>query len=159
MNPIVTLVNDRDTANLASILAEIVNTPINVFLQGDLGVGKTFFVRSFMFALNYQGLVKSPTYNILETYKTSKGLLNHFDLYRFQSPIEWYDLGFDEVFRSADFNFIEWPEKIKNIEIPIDLELIFQYQANSRQVEINSLSNSGEKIGQLWIKNLIADKP
>ena len=68
-------------------------------------------MQSLLKDLGYHGLVKSPTYSLVETYDTSIGILHHFDLYRLHNPMELYDIGIDDFLNHEVCCFIEWPEK------------------------------------------------
>ncbi len=91
-----------------------------IFLQGDLGAGKTTTVRGFLSALGYHGKVKSPTYTLVESYALKKQMVIHIDLYRIQYPKEILGLG---LFESSDYlkekiiYLIEWPENAA-LELP-----------------------------------------
>ncbi len=82
-----------------------------VFLNGDLGTGKTTLVRGFMRAAGHKGIVKSPTYNIVEEYKINNRLFFHFDLYRLLDPEELEWIGINDYLQENSLCFIEWPEK------------------------------------------------
>jgi tRNA threonylcarbamoyladenosine biosynthesis protein TsaE len=87
---------------------------LHVWFSGDLGSGKTSFIRYFLEALGYQGKVKSPTYNLCEPYSITVGnqmlAIHHFDLYRMNHPLEWDEAGFKDILTSPGINLIEWPE-------------------------------------------------
>jgi len=100
-----------------------------VFLEGTLGAGKTTFVRGFLRALGYNGIVKSPTYTLVETYSLDNHpTIHHFDLYRLKSPLELDHLGPDYYFTKKAICFIEWPEKATKLlpqptlQISIDIK-------------------------------------
>ena len=90
-------------------------------LQGDLGSGKTTFVRHLLASLGVRGRIKSPTYAVVEPYTLSASTLDsghnpamsiwHFDFYRFNDPREWEEAGFRDIFASPGLKLIEWPEK------------------------------------------------
>ncbi len=87
-------------------------------LHGDLGAGKTTFVRHLLRALGVQGRIKSPTYAVVEPHQatlpggTGQALdIWHFDFYRFDDPREWEDAGFRDLFASPGLKLVEWPEK------------------------------------------------
>ena len=84
-----------------------------ILLRGDLGAGKTSFVKTYV---NHLGgdkdEVDSPTFSLLNTYSVNNQDIHHFDLYRIQSPQEIEDIGFMEYMDSGNLCFIEWPEKI-----------------------------------------------
>ena len=90
-------------------------------LQGDLGAGKTTFVRYLLTNLGVQGRIKSPTYAVVEPYTmpapgrdsghNPELSIWHFDFYRFNDPQEWEEAGFRDIFASPGLKLVEWPEK------------------------------------------------
>ncbi len=110
--------HELDTAAFAQALAQkpaIGHALIE--LQGDLGAGKTTFVRHLLQGLGVQGRIKSPTYAVVESYTLDASAAQaglaiwHFDFYRFNDPREWEEAGFRDVFASAGLKLVEWPEK------------------------------------------------
>lgn len=97
-----------------------------LYLQGDLGAGKTSLSRALIHALGVAGTIKSPTFTLVETYDTDQGQVAHFDFYRFNDPQEWMDAGFDEVFVRSWLVIAEWPEMAQGILPPADLLLCLQ---------------------------------
>ncbi len=115
---------------LGARLAQALQANTTVFLQGDLGAGKTTLVRGLLTALGYVGKVKSPTYTLLESYAVhlpaaGKVNLYHFDLYRFNDEEEWESAGFREHFNADSVCLVEWPDKAKNCLGEPDLEIAF----------------------------------
>lgn len=100
------LVNEHATDDLALLLKPHLLQGDVVFLQGPLGVGKTRFVKGMVRAFGFEGVVKSPTYNLLLEYPTQPKIL-HADLYRVQSAA---GIGFEEYLDEA-ISFIEWPNR------------------------------------------------
>ena len=80
-----------------------------VFLQGDLGTGKTTLVRGILRALGFSGPVKSPTFTLLEPYEEL--LVYHFDLYRIADSQELDFIGIEELLARPSIKLIEWPER------------------------------------------------
>ena len=101
-----------------------------VELHGELGAGKTTFVRHLLQALGVQGRIKSPTYAVVEPYELARTpqdarplAIWHFDFYRFHDPREWEDAGFRDIFASPGLKLAEWPEKAASFLPMADLVL------------------------------------
>lgn len=109
--------NTADTealgAALASLLESDASLPRFVALYGDLGVGKTAFVRGFASVLSPESLVRSPTFTLVNEYrnKATKKSLFHFDMYRIDSEDDLYSMGFDD-YPDRGICILEWCEKI-----------------------------------------------
>jgi len=110
----------------------------DIFLiEGDLGAGKSVFVRGMANGLGIKVPMPSPTFTILNEYK-GKYKVYHFDFYRINDPLELYEIGFEDYIYSGGVTFIEWPSKA--------LELLPE---NSIKVNI-SIENEIRKIEILW---------
>ncbi len=123
---------------------------VNAFieLKGDLGAGKTTFVRHLLGALGVQGRIKSPTYAIVEPYTLQSGrAVWHFDFYRFSDPSEWEEAGFRDIFASTGLKLVEWPAKAGKYLPPADLRLAIDVdENNSRRVTATALTDVGAKL-------------
>ena len=98
----------QDTENIAAELASLIEAPANIYLEGQLGAGKTTFVKGFLRGCGYEGLVKSPTYTLVETYPVNDAVILHADLYRIKDPHELEIMGFRDYFNANTIALIEW---------------------------------------------------
>jgi len=95
----------------ANDFATQLRAPLVIWLEGDLGTGKTTFARVLLRALGYKGRVKSPTYGLLEQYDVGSLQLVHMDLYRIIDPDELEFLGVADLLDDQTIVLIEWPDK------------------------------------------------
>jgi tRNA threonylcarbamoyladenosine biosynthesis protein TsaE len=130
------LADEKATSNFALKVAQILKPGMVIYLVGDLGAGKTTFVREVLYGLGYTGRVKSPTYTLLEPYHVAGLDLCHFDLYRMTSQDEWEAAGFNDELDGKNILFIEWPDKALNALPAPDIELIFEILLQGRNIEI-----------------------
>lgn len=95
-----------------------------VAFEGPMGAGKTTLIKAICEALGVKDTVSSPTFSIVNEYRTAKGeKIYHFDFYRIKSVDEAYDMGYEEYFYSKAYCFIEWPEKIGEL-MPLTYEKV-----------------------------------
>jgi len=140
---------EADTAAFAVRLAarpELRNAFIT--LDGDLGAGKTTFVRHLLRALGVTGRVKSPTYAVVEPHQTPDGLnVSHCDFYRFNDPREWEDAGLRDVFAAPGLKLAEWPDKAAALLPAPDLALRIEAQGDaSRAVRLSAATDLGASL-------------
>ena len=139
------LSSEKKTEELASQLSKRLKPGNIVFLYGEMGVGKTTFVRYLINKFQNNDNLKitevtSPTFNLLNEYQLHKIKINHYDLFRIKSNREIKDLGLFEN-NNNSITLIEWPEiiekKPKNL-----IELVFEYEKDhlSRSVQIKGLN-------------------
>ena len=110
--------NLKMTDELAKKFAKLLCGGETILLNGDLGAGKTTFVKSVLKYLGVKDVVTSPTFTIMKKYDGSKFEIFHLDMYRFESSDEIYGCGLDEILFDISQNqlvFIEWSEKIKDV--------------------------------------------
>lgn len=144
------LEDEAATLALGARIAAILMPGLTVWLQGDLGAGKTTLTRGLLRGLGFEGKVKSPTYTLVESYVISGLYLYHFDLYRFIDPEEWDAAGFREHFNSQSVCLVEWPEKADGLLPLPDLEIRLAVDGAGRVASLLAHSKQGES----WLKRL-----
>jgi len=145
-----------DEAACAASAADLAGHPALadafVKLHGPLGAGKTTFVRHLLAALGVEGRVKSPTYTLMEPYRSDAGrgafAITHFDFYRFDDDREWEDAGFRDVFAEPGLKLVEWPEKAEALLPPCDLRLTIMPRdaGTARDVRLEAMSARGAEL-------------
>jgi len=142
--------DEAATAAFATQLAAALtraNLNACIALHGDLGAGKTTFVRHLLHALGVTGRIKSPTYAVVEPYTVAAGEVWHFDFYRFSDPREWEDAGFRDIFASAGLKLCEWPQNAVGVMPTPDLALnITVDDDEQRHVTITALTPHGQEL-------------
>jgi len=106
---------------------------------GEMGAGKTTFIKTLCEALGVNANVSSPTFSIVNEYLSSAGeKIFHFDFYRINSVNEAYDMGYEDYLFSNAYCFIEWPEKIKEL-LPADyVRVNITVKGQLRVIDLNT---------------------
>ena len=125
----------------------------SIELRGDLGAGKTTFVRHLLRACGVQGRIKSPTYAVVEPHQgTLAGEpwpIWHFDFYRFSDPREWEDAGFRDIFAGPGLKLMEWPDKVAGQLPPPDWVIAIEaVDENERRAQVQA----GTARGAQWLQ-------
>ncbi len=115
-----------------------------LFFEGNLGVGKTTICKGILNSSGYDGIVKSPTYNLVETYELASSRYPHFDLYRLGSPEELDYIGIRDYFQSGDICLVEWPDRGKGFLPLPDLCFKISVKRSGRELNIESKTQLGE---------------
>lgn len=113
------------TRELAKAFSKVLKAPMVILLNGDLGAGKTTFVKEVVNALGSNDLVTSPTFTLLNTYSASFPVY-HFDMYRLSSAEEAMNVGFEEYFDKGRLDgvcFVEWAENVEGLINDVDYEI------------------------------------
>lgn len=105
------LANEQFTEAMGKQLAEVCPIPGIIFLQGQLGAGKTTLSRGFLHGLGVTGAIKSPTFTLVEPYSLTDRHVFHFDLYRIADSEELTYIGLRDYFTDNSICLIEWPER------------------------------------------------
>ncbi len=84
-------------------------------LEGDLGAGKTTLVKAIGNVMGVEDIINSPSFSLVNEYKSKEGIIYHLDFYRIKNEIEALDIGVEEYIYSGNYCFIEWPSKIASL--------------------------------------------
>ena len=141
MNLSFVIKNENELDEIAQQLLKKCNLKIFLF-YGEMGVGKTRFIKSLCKGLNVLDVVSSPTFSIVNQYlNKNNDFIYHFDFYRTNNKEEIFDIGYEEYIYSSSYCFIEWPEKIESL-LPnnyIKIEMILD--GNNRKINIKEINN------------------
>lgn len=132
------------TEALAAALAATQPTPAVVYLEGELGAGKSSLARAWLRALGVRGAIKSPTYTLVERYPLPAGEAAHLDLYRLASAAELDFLGLDELAAEATLWLVEWPDRGQGGLPSPDLWLRLAVDGAGRRARLEATSPAGE---------------
>ena len=136
------LADEDATLNAGRELGQLMQShsgSLCVFLQGNLGAGKTTLTRGILQSFGHTAAVKSPTYTLVETYQLNGRTLHHFDLYRLKDPEELEFMGIRDYFSGDAICLIEWPEQGRDFLPQADLIFSLSYAGLSRRLSIQSL--------------------
>ncbi|MEY4505974.1 MAG: hypothetical protein RL297_552 [Pseudomonadota bacterium] len=141
----------RDESDTEAFAKRLAHCPAvrnaTIALHGDLGAGKTTFVRHLLRALGVSGRIKSPTYAVVEPHSAADLSIWHFDFYRFSDPREWEDAGFRELFASPGLKLVEWPEHAGDSVTVIDMALHIQaHEDDSRRLRVIAHTDTGRAL-------------
>lgn len=109
-----------------------------IFLEGDLGAGKTTLAKGLLSGWGYTGRVTSPTFTLLESYELGQLSVHHFDLYRMESADELEMIGARELFNPASICLIEWPDKAAGFLPAPDVVFTIEHCAHGRHIKIDA---------------------
>ena len=136
--------SEKETKKIAEIFSRNIKLGDVIFLYGEVGVGKTTFIKYTINALQYlnkQSIteITSPTFSILNQYKFNKIEIDHYDLYRIKNSEDFLSLALFEDYKNK-ITLIEWPELIKYSQSIKKINLYFEYSddLSSRFLTISS---------------------
>ncbi|MDP2108944.1 MAG: tRNA (adenosine(37)-N6)-threonylcarbamoyltransferase complex ATPase subunit type 1 TsaE [Rhodocyclaceae bacterium] len=144
------LPDEAATLALGAALAQGLPRGAVVYLEGDLGAGKTTLVRGLLRKVGFGGTARSPTYTLVEPYVISGLNLYHFDFYRFNTPEEFLDAGLDEYFAEDATCLVEWPDRAAPYLPAPDLRIGLVHDGVGRRARIESCSERGQR----WLNQL-----
>lgn len=109
-------VNDLSGLSSAAVaLLEFAGEETIFIFEGEMGAGKTTFIKALCAALGVKDIVNSPTFSIVNEYAGTHGPIYHFDFYRIKNEQEAFDIGYEDYFFSGHLCLVEWPQKIAGL--------------------------------------------
>jgi len=138
------LADEPATVAFGAKLAEVTQGHGVIFLEGDLGAGKTTLSRGLIRGLGHEGPVKSPTFTVVEPYEIGDIRAFHFDLYRLVDPEELEYLGIRDYFEGDALCLFEWPDKGAGVLPKPDLTITISPQAGGRSLNLSPQGARGE---------------
>jgi tRNA threonylcarbamoyladenosine biosynthesis protein TsaE len=139
-------------ARLARALPAHPSTVLQVQLHGDLGAGKTTLARGFLAGLGHSGVVRSPTYTLVETYLLGATTVVHADLYRLQDPDEFEALGLRDLALAGHVWLIEWPQRAGHWLPAADLNVRLAAHPTFHTIELEAPTAAGTQ----WLARIQA---
>lgn len=146
----------RFAKQLHRYLSESPSHSLVIYLNGELGAGKTTFSRSIINAFGHQGNVKSPTYTLVEEYTLPPFAIYHFDLYRLADPEELEFMGIRDYFRPQTLCLIEWAERGLGMIPKADLVIQLNYAEQGRTLEFQPQNTISKAIIADFLKDQTA---
>ena len=140
------LPDEASTTDLGAALAALLDGRGTVFLDGELGAGKTTLSRGMLRAMGHTGAVKSPTFTLVEPYVLGSHKIYHFDLYRLEDPEELEYIGVDVFCGGEPLCLIEWREKGRGYLPECDLRVELTHRGRGRLARMESKTKRGERM-------------
>jgi tRNA threonylcarbamoyladenosine biosynthesis protein TsaE len=141
-----TLASAQATEALGAQLATVISEGCIIYLQGELGTGKTTLVRGLLRTLGYEGVVRSPTYTLVEPYSLQDKQILHLDLYRLVDPEELEFIGLRDWLDGQTILLVEWPEHGGGVLPVADLQVELQHSGDGRLCQLRANSAKGEMV-------------
>ena len=145
-NSKIDITSEKSTRELAEKITSYLKGGEYIFLYGEMGVGKTTFVKYFINKFQTDEQLKltevtSPTFNLLNEYETNNFIIKHYDLFRIKNILETKDLDIFE-YNKKIITLVEWPQLLKNNNKAKSIDLLFTYEneIKNRSVEIKGLN-------------------
>ena len=141
------LADEEATLRAGKALGEVVLAGV-IFLEGNLGMGKTTLTRGLIQGLGHQGAVKSPTYTLVEPYQLDGRQIYHFDLYRLSEPEELEYMGIRDYFDQDALCLVEWAERGEGMLPTPDLEIKLEPLEQGRKLSLFAMTAKGRDLLQ-----------
>ncbi|KTD19677.1 tRNA (adenosine(37)-N6)-threonylcarbamoyltransferase complex ATPase subunit type 1 TsaE [Legionella londiniensis] len=146
MSLIISLPTEDKSIKTAEKLAYCLSSSTVLTFSGEIGAGKTTFIRALLRTLGITSAIKSPTFSLVESYQTDRYPVHHFDLYRIHDQSELEYIGFRDYFSENAVCCIEWPEHAPGSLPKIDLAFHLFFKGSGREMQVEAHSEAGNYI-------------
>lgn len=140
------LADEAETEFLGACLGSVSGSGAMLFLEGDLGTGKTTLTRGLLRSLGHKGAVKSPTYTLVEPYDTLQPPVYHFDLYRLGDAEELEMMGIRDYMEKQALVIVEWPRRGEGLLPAPDCHVALKHEGRGRRARLSAGSALGETL-------------
>lgn len=146
MNKMINCADETTQEQLGEELAQATQDACVIYLEGELGSGKTTLARGFIQGKGYQGTIKSPSYTLVEIYECSPWVIIHADFYRLQAEEELEYLDVRDWATPHSIQLIEWPVKGGSLVAKPDIYCYIMHVDNGRAIQFQAPTSLGQKI-------------
>ncbi len=140
------LPDEQASEKMAARLAVCLHSPLVLTFSGNIGAGKTTFIRAMLRSLGVQTVIKSPTFSLVESYQGTHLQIHHFDLYRIHDETELDYIGFRDYFSDNAVCCVEWPERAPGYLASADVKLTLELKGVGREMQLSALSSTGAAV-------------
>lgn len=140
--------SSQETFDFGKHLGEAIDFPLIIFLQGQMGAGKTLFSKGFVAGMGIDDEVTSPTYTLVNEYGSPPRIF-HFDLYRLKDPDELYEMGFEDYLSQGCTLLLEWPDLVWQDQLEPRLEICLKTCLETPQQREIILKTDHPKVAQI----------
>lgn len=146
INKLINLPTETDSEQMAARVAACLVSPLVLTFTGEIGAGKTTFIRAMLRCLGVNSAIKSPTFSLVESYQGTNLQIHHFDLYRIQDEAELDYIGFRDYFGDNAICCIEWPERATGYLTEADLGFTLRLKGAGREMQMHAFSPAGAAV-------------
>jgi tRNA threonylcarbamoyladenosine biosynthesis protein TsaE len=146
MKKTINLPTEHYSEQIARQFAACLEAPAVLTFSGEIGAGKTTFIRAMLRSLGVQSTIKSPTFSLVESYQGTSLQIHHFDLYRIHDETELDYIGFRDYFRNNAVCCIEWPERAMTYLAKPDIQFTLTMEGAGRAMQLQAFSTVGNKM-------------
>ncbi len=143
---VIDLPTERVTEQVAKRIASFLVPPLVLTFSGEIGAGKTTFIRAMLRSLGVGSAIKSPTFSLVESYSILHLQIHHFDLYRINDEAELDYIGFRDYFAADTICCIEWPERVNHSLDRVDVGFTLVTKGAGRELSAHAFSAAGVEI-------------